>query len=182
MVKFVLSLLVILGIIFISNTGAFLLSHKPKCEIAVFKGGKDFSGEKIMANKSFVPFLKTIGGVAKACKVKIHVTDSYKQLKTPTEFVLSSQMPLALGRGIHFDIQDPKGGVVCNKLCMTARSWKTLPEAKCFLDNVQKKGIKFTEPNLLDDGTTSKLTHAEANALKEATQALCAPKTKDTKG
>lgn len=179
MVKFVVSLLVIISI---SNINAFLLSHKEKCEISLFKGGKDFSGEKIMANKSFVPHLKTIGSVAKACKVRINVVDSYKQLKTPTEFVLSSQMPLALGRGIHFDIQDPKGGVVCNKLCMTARSWKTLPEAKCFLDNIQKKGIKFTEPNLLDDGTTAKLTTTEANALKEATQKLCAPKTKGAKG
>lgn len=180
MLKFAVSFLVLLGIVLISQSNGFLFPHKDKCQISVFKGGKDFSGEKIMANKSFVPYLKQIGAVAKGCKVKVHVTDSYKQLKTPTEFVLSSQLPLALGRGINFDLQDAKGGVVCNKLCMTARSWKTLPEAKCFLDGVQKKGIKFTEPNLLDDGTTAKLTAKDANALKEATQKLCAPKAKGT--
>jgi hypothetical protein len=182
MLKLAAIVLIICGIFFISNSNGFLLSHTEHCHISVFKGGKDFGGEKIMANKSFVPHLKTIGAVAKACKVKVHVTDSYKQLKTPTEFVLSSELPLALGRGIHFDLQDQKGGTVCNKLCMTARSYKTLPEANCFIEGVQKKGIRFTPPNLLDDGYASKLSSTEANALKAATQKLCAPKTKAPKG
>ncbi|CAF2977250.1 unnamed protein product [Rotaria sp. Silwood2] len=134
-----------------------------------------------MANKSFVPYLKSIGVVAKGCKVRVHVTDSYKQLKTPTEYVLSSQIPLALGRGIQFDLQSPKGSTVCNKLCMTTRSWKTLPEAACFIDNVQKKGVKFTEPNLLHDGYATQQSTSELEALKVATQKLCAPKTKGTK-
>jgi hypothetical protein len=182
MLKFAAILLIIGGILFISNTNGFLLSHTPHCGVAVFKGGKDFGGEKILANKSFVPHLKTIGAVAKGCKVKVNVVDSYKQLKTPTDFVLSSEMPLALGRGIHFNLQDPKGGTVCNNLCMTSRSYKTLPEANCFIEGVQKKGIKFTPPNLLDDGYASKLSSTEANALKAATQKLCAPKTKAPKG
>jgi len=175
-------LLIVGGIFFISNTNGFLLSHKEKCEISVFKGGSDFTGEKILANKSFVPYLKSIGATAKACKVKVHVTDSYKQLKTPNEFVLTSQMPLALGHAIQFDLKDPKGGTLCNKLCMVSRSWKTLPDAQCFINGVQKKGIKFTEPNLLDDGYAGKLSSTEANKLKEATQKLCAPKTKAPKG
>lgn len=182
MLKFAILLSIFATLFFVTNTNGFLFSHKEKCEISVFKGGSDFSGEKIMANKSFVPYLKSIGAVAKACKVRVHVTDSYKQLKTPTEYVLSSQMPLALGRGIQFDLQGPKGSTVCNKLCMTTRSWKTLPEAACFIDNVQKKGIKFTEPNLLHDGYASKLSTSELEALKVATQKLCAPKTKNTKG
>ena len=115
-------------------------------------------------------------------QVRVHVLDSYQQLKTPTEYVLSSQLPLAFGRGIHFDLQDPKGATICNKLCMTARSWKTLPEAACFIDNVQKKGVKFSEPNLLHDGFATKLSATEAETLKVATQKLCAPKTKAPKG
>jgi hypothetical protein len=182
MLKFEIILLIIGGIFFISHTNGLLFHHTPKCEISVFKGGKDFSGEKIMANKSFVPYLKSIGAVAKACKVKVHVIDSFKQLKTPDEFVLSSQMPLALGRGIHFDLQDPKGGTVCNKLCMVSRSWKTLPDATCFINGIKKKGIQFTEPNLLDDGYTAKSPSTDVKALKEATQKLCAPKTKAPKG
>jgi hypothetical protein len=111
MLKFALTFLVLFGIIFISNTNGFLHSHKEKCEVSVFKGGKDFSGEKINVNKSFVPYAKAIGSVAKACKVKVHVTDSYKQLKVPTEFVLSSQLPLALGRGIQFYLEKPNGAI-----------------------------------------------------------------------
>ena len=178
MLKFFVFLSVVATIFFIETSNGFMFSHHDKCQIALYKGGKDFSGEKIMANKSFVPLLKSIGAVAKGCKVRVHVSDSYKQLKTPTEYVLSSQMPLALGRGIHFDLQDPKGSVVCNKLCMVSRSWKTLPEAACFIDNIQKKGIKFTEPNLLHDGYAASLSSTEAEALKTATQKLCAPKTK----
>ncbi|CAF1268624.1 unnamed protein product [Adineta steineri] len=167
----------IVATLFLATNG-FLWHSGAKCQIAAFKGGKDFSGDKIMANKSFVPYLKSIAAVAKGCKVRVHVVDSYKQLKTPTEYVLSSQMPLALGCGIHFDLQDPKGSTVCNKLCMTTRSWKTLPEAACFIDNVQKKGLTFVEPNLLHGGCASKLSTSDLEALKVATQKLCAPKTK----
>ena len=182
MLNFATIFVIISGIFFLSNANGFMFSHTEKCQIAVYKGGKDFGGEKIMANKSFVPYLKSIGAVAKTCKVKVQVVDSYKQLKTPTDFVLSSELPLALGRGIHFNLQDPKGSTVCNKLCMVARSWKTIPEAKCFIDGVQKKGIKFTEPNLLDDGYAAKLSVTEANALKAGIQKLCAPKTKTPSG
>jgi len=182
MLKYATALLIIGGIFFISNTNGFFFHHTQKCEISVWKGGKDFSGEKIMANKSFVPYLKSIGAVAKACKVRVNVVDSFKRLKTPSEFVLSSQMPLAVGRGIHFVLEKPKGGVVCNQLCMVSRSWKTLPEAKCFIDGVQKKGVRFTEPNLLDDGYMSKLSSSDANKFKEASQKLCEPKTKAPKG
>jgi hypothetical protein len=176
MLKLVVSFsLLVVATLFVHGR-AFLFSHHEKCQISLYKGGKDFSGEKIMANKSFVPMLKTVGAVAKGCKVRVHVIDSYKQLKTPTEFVLSSQMPLAFGRGIHFDLEDVKGATVCNKLCMLSRSWKTLPAAACFIDNIQKKGIKFTEPNLIHDGYASKLSSTDAEALKVATQKLCAPK------
>jgi len=164
----------------ISN--GFLLSKKPKCPVKVWKGGKEFSGEKISVDKEFIPYLKSIAAVAKACKVRVHVVDSFKQLKSSTEYVLSSQMPLAIGRGIHFDLQDAKGSVVCNKLCMTSRSWKTLPEAACFIDNVQKKGVRFTEPNLLDDGYAAKIGTTQAENLKVSTQKLCAPATTGTKG
>jgi hypothetical protein len=166
----------------VSNINGFLFHHKNKCPVQVIKGGKEFSGEKIMADKEFSPFIKSIAAVAKGCKVRVRVVDSFKQLATPTEYVLSSQMPLALGRGIHFDLQDPKGATVCNKLCMTTRSWKTLPDAACFIDNIQKKGLKFTEPNLLDDGYASKIGTAQAETLKVATQKLCAPKAAGTKG
>ncbi|CAF0950687.1 unnamed protein product [Rotaria sordida] len=182
MLKFIIFLSVLTTLFLVTNINGFLFSKHAKCQISVYKGGKDFSGEKIMANKSFVPYLKSIGAVAKGCKVRVHVIDSYKQLKTPTEYVLSSQMPLALGRGIHFNLQGPKGSTVCNNLCMTTRSWRTLPEAACFIDNVQKKGVKFTEPNLLHDGYTTQLSTSELEALKVATQKLCAPKTKGAKG
>jgi hypothetical protein len=172
-------------VVFLSIVATLLLTvnglffhHTQKCEVKVHKGGKEFSGDKIMANKSFVPYLKSIGAVAKGCKVRVHVTDSYKQLKTPTEYVLSSQIPLAIGHGIHFHLEDPKGAIVCNKLCMTTNSWKKLPEAACFIDNVQKKGVKFTEPNLLHDGYAAKLSTSDVEALKVATQKLCAPQTK----
>jgi hypothetical protein len=178
MLKFAVTLLIGGALFLATNTNGFLLAKGEKCEISVFKGGKDFGGEKIMANKLFVPHLKSIGSVAKGCKVKVHITDSYKQLKTPTETVLSSQMPLALGHGVKFSLQDPKGKTVCNNLCMTTRSWKTLPEAACFITNVQKKGIKFTEPNTLDDGYTAKLGSTQAETLKAATQKICAPKVK----
>lgn len=181
MIKFAKILFIAVGILLISNVNGFFLSHKEKCDVSVFKGGKDFSGEKIMAHKLFQPFLKTIGTVAKACKVKVHVTDSYKQLKTPNEFVLSSEIPLAIGHGIRFDLQDQKGGTICNKLCMISRSWKTLPDANCFISGVQKKGIKFTEPNLLDDGQVGKLSSTDAETLKTTVQKLCAPKTKTPK-
>jgi len=178
MLKFIVLLSVISALFLITSTNGFFLTHKAKCPVKLYKGGKEFSGEKIIADKEFVPHLKSIAAVAKGCKVRVHVIDSFKQLKTPTEYVLSSQMPLALGRGIHFDLQDPKGSVVCNKLCMTTRSWKTLPEAACFIDNVQKKGLKFTEPNLLDDGYAAKIGTSQAETLKVATQKLCPLKTK----
>ena len=179
--KFAVLLIVFVAILFVSTANGFLFSKGPKCAVAVFKGGKEFSGEKIMANKSFVPYLKTIGAVAKGCKVKVHVVDSYKQLKSPTEFVLSTQLPLALGRGIQFDLQDSTGGTLCNKLCMLSHSHKTLPAAKCFLDGVQNKGIKFTAPKTLDDGSVAKLSVTEANKLKVDVQTLCAPKQKAVK-
>jgi hypothetical protein len=182
MLKFAVTLLLVGGVFLITNTNGFFLSHHEKCQVAVYKGGKDFDGEKIMANKSFVPFLKSVGAVAKGCKVKVHVTDSYKQLKSPDELVLSQDMALALGRGIRFDLKDLKGGALCNKLCMVSRSWKTLPEAACFINGIQKTGVKFTEPNLIEDGTLAKLTSSQLNALKVATQTLCAPKTKAPKG
>jgi hypothetical protein len=182
MFKFVVILSIIATLFLVSNTNGFLFKHIEKCHVALYKGGKDFSGEKIMANKTFVPYLKSIGAVAKACKVRVHVKDSYQQLKTPTEYVLSSQLPLALGHGIRFQLEDPKGSVVCNSLCMTTQSWKKLPEASCFINNVQNKGVKFTEPNLLHDGYASKLTSSEAEALKVHTQKLCAPKVKGAKG
>ena len=179
--KFATVLCIVVGIFLIADTHGFFLSHKEKCEVSLFKGGKDFSGEKIMAHKLFTPILKSIGAVAKACKVKVHVTESYKQLKTPSEFVLSSEMPLVIGHGIRFDLQDLKGGVLCNKLCMVSRTWKTLPDATCFINGVQKKGIKFTEPNLLDDGNVAKLSSTDADTLKATIQKLCAPKTKAPK-
>lgn len=182
MLKLAVLLLIVGEILFISNTNGFLLSHKEKCEVSLFKGGKDYSGEKIMAHKLFRPHLKTVGAVAKACKVKVHVTESYRQLKTANDFVLSSELPLAIGHGIRFHLEDPKGGVLCNKLCMLSRTWKTLPDANCFITGVQKKGIKFTEPMLIDDGHAGKLTSTDANALKVNTQKLCAPKTKAPKG
>jgi hypothetical protein len=179
MLKFIVFLSIVATLFLVTNINGLLhFHHKDKCEISVFKGGKDFSGEKILANKSFVPYLKSIGAVAKGCKVRVHVADSYKHLKIPTEYVLSSQMPLALGRGIHFNLEDPKGATLCNNLCMTTRSWKKLPEAACFIDNVQKKGVKFTEPNLLHDGYAAKSSTSDLEALKVATQKLCAPKTK----
>ncbi|CAF3269691.1 unnamed protein product [Rotaria socialis] len=181
MYKLIVIISILTTSILITSINGFLFSRKEKCQISEYKGGKDFSGEKIMANKSFIPYLKSVGAVAKGCKVRVHVTDSYKQLKTPTEYVLASQMPLALGRGIHFDLQSPKGSTVCNKLCMTTGSWKTFPEAACFIDNVQKKGVRFTEPNLLHDGYASTLTTSDLEALKVAAQKLCAPKTKNTK-
>ena len=174
-------LVLIVAEIFISSTNGFLLHSKEKCEVSLFKGGKDYSGEKIMAHKLFQPHLKTIGAVAKSCKVKVRVSESYKQLKTPTDFVLSSELPLALGHGIRFDIQDPKGGTLCNKLCMLSRSWKTISDANCFITGVQKKGIKFTEPMLLDDGYAAKLSSTDADAAKATVQKLCAPKTKAPK-
>ncbi len=182
MLKFAVVLSMVAALFLVTNTNAFLLPHKDKCPITVFKGGKDFSGEKISVDKEFVPYLKKVAAVAKGCKVRVHVVDSFKQLKTPTEYVLSSQMPLAIGRGIHFDLQSPKGSTVCNKLCMTTRAWKTLPDAACFIDNVQKKGLKFTEPNLLDDGYAAKIGTSQAETLKVATQKLCAPKTKTPSG
>ena len=182
MLKLIVFLSVIIQLLLVTNTNAFMFHKTAKCPIKPWKGGKEFSGEKIMADKAFVPYLKSIAAVAKGCKVRVHVNDSFKILKTPSEYVLSSQMPLAIGRGIHFDLQDPKGSTVCNKLCMTTRAWKTLPEAACFIDNVQKKGLKFTEPNLLDDGYVSKLGTTQAETLKVATQKLCALKTASTKG
>ena len=182
MLKFVV-LSSFIGILFlVSTSDSFLFPHKDKCPIKVIKGGKEFSGDKITADKEFASTIKSIAAVAKGCKVRVHVMDSFKQLKTPTEYVLSSQMPLALGRGIVFDIQDPKGSTVCNKLCMTTRSWKTLPEAACFIDNVQKKGVKFQEPNILHDGYAAKIGTSQAETLKVATQKLCAPKTAGAKG
>ena len=182
MFKCVTTLLIVAGVCLIAGTNGFFLSKTEKCQVAVFKGGKDFSGEKIMANKSFVPYLKSVGQVAKACKVKVHVIDSYKQLKTPKDFVLSSEMPMALGTGIRFDLQNQKGGTVCNKLCMVSRSWKTLPDANCFVNGLKTKGIKFTEPNMIDDGSVGKLTSTQLDQLKVHTQELCAPKTKTSKG
>jgi hypothetical protein len=182
MLKFVVILSVLATLFLVPNTNGLLFHHKDKCPVQVIKGGKEFSGEKIMGDKQFAPFVKSIATVAKGCKVRVHVVDSFKQLKTPTEYVLSSQMPLALGRGIHFDLKDPKGATLCNKLCMTTRSWKSLPEAACFIDNIQKKGLKFTEPNLLDDGHAAKIGTAQAETLKVATQKLCAPKTAGTNG
>ncbi|CAF4192083.1 unnamed protein product [Rotaria sp. Silwood2] len=182
MLKFAITLCILAGIFLIPNTNGFFLSKKEKCDVAVVKGGKDFSGEKITAHKLFVPHLKAIGAVAKECKVKVHVTDSFKQLKTPNDFVLTSEMPLVIGHGIRFNLQDQKGGTLCNNLCMTARSWKTLSEANCFITGVQKKGIKFTEPNLLDDGQVGKLSSPDAEKLKVQIQKLCAPKTKAPKG
>lgn len=173
---------IILVFCLVSNSHTFLLPHKDKCPVKVIKGGKEFSGDKIMADKEFASTIKTIAAVAKGCKVHVHVVDSFKQLKSPTEYVLSSQMPLALGRGIVFDLKDPKGSTVCNKLCMTTRSWKTLPEAACFIDNVQKKGVKFQEPNLLHDGYAAKIGTSQAETLKVATQKLCAPKAAGAKG
>jgi hypothetical protein len=181
MVKFIVFVSFVSILLLVRNINGFLHSKKEKCPVKVFKGGKEFSGEKIMADQEFVPHLKSVAAVAKGCKVRVHVVDSFKQLKSPTEYVLSSQMPLALGRGIHFDLQDPKGATVCNKLCMTTRSWKTLPEAACFIDNVQKKGLKFTEPNLLHDGYAAKIGTTQSETLKVATQKLCAPKTTGTK-
>jgi len=177
MFKFVVFLSIVATLFLATNIDGFFLPHKDKCPVTAYKGGKEFSGAKIMADKEFVPSLKSIASVAKGCKVRVHVVDSFTQLKTPTEYVLSSQMPLALGRGIHFDLQNPKGSTVCNRLCMTKREWKTLPEAACFIDNVQKKGVKFTEPNLLHDGYAAKIGTTQAETLKVATQKLCAPKT-----
>ncbi|CAF0859885.1 unnamed protein product [Adineta steineri] len=183
MLKFAVSVLFFGAIFLLTNTNGFFLHTTPKCQVAVYKGGKDFGGEKIMANKTFVPYLKTVGQVAKACKVKVFVTESYKQLKTPNEFVLSTELPLALGHAIRFNLQDPKGGTVCNKLCMTARSWKTIPEATCFINGVTKKGIHFKEPDLIYDEKVTKLSAADAEAAKVGTQKLCAPKVKpDKKG
>jgi hypothetical protein len=178
MLKFVVLLSIAAALLLVTNINGFFFKHTDKCLITLYKGGKDFSGEKIMANKSFVPYLKSIGAVAKACKVRVHVTDSFKQLKTPTEYVLHSQMALALGHGIHFNLQDPKGSVVCNTLCLTTNSWKKLPEAACFINNVQKKGVKYQEPNLLHDGFASNFKTSELEAFKVATQKLCAPKVK----
>ena len=182
MLKFVVILSILAALFFLPNTNGLLFHHTNKCPVKVIKGGKEFSGEKITADKEFASSIKSIAAVAKGCKVRVHVVDSFKQLKTPTEYVLSSQMPLALGRGIHFNLQDPKGGTVCNNLCMTTGSWKTLPEAACFMDNVQKKGLKFTEPNLLHDGYAAKIGTSQAETLKVATQKLCAPKAAGTKG
>ncbi|CAF4943836.1 unnamed protein product [Rotaria sp. Silwood1] len=175
MLKFAITLCILAGIFLIPITNGFFLTKKEKCEVTAFKG-KDFSGEKIMAHKLFHPHLKSIGAVAKACKVKVHVTGSFKQLKTPNDFVLTSEMPLAVGHGIRFDLKDPKGGTLCNPLCMTSQSWKTLSEANCFITGVQKKGIKFTQPNLLDDGQVGKLSSPDAEKLKAQIQKLCAPK------
>ena len=182
MVSFVVVLLVVGTLFLVPNIDGMFFHHTDKCPIKVIKGGKEFSGDKITADKAFSASLKSIAAVAKGCKVRVHVIDSFKQLKTPTEYVLSSQLPLALGRGIRFNLQDPKGATVCNTLCMTSRSWKTLPEAACFIDNIQKKGLKFTEPNLLDDGYTAKIGATQAETLKVATQKLCAPKTAGSKG
>ncbi|CAF1167246.1 unnamed protein product [Rotaria sordida] len=182
MLKFAVTLCILVGILLISNTNGFFLSAKEKCEVSIFKGGKDFGGEKIMAHKLFVPSLKSIGSVAKACKVQVHVTDSFKRLKTPNDFTLTSEMPLIVGHGIRFDLKDQKGGTLCNPLCMKSRSWRTLNDANCFINGVQKKGIKFTEPNLLDDGQVAKLSSVDAEKLKVQVQKVCAPKTKAPKG
>ncbi|CAF3067524.1 unnamed protein product [Rotaria sp. Silwood2] len=170
MLKFTVTLCILAGFFLISNTNGFFLSKKEKGDVAVFKGGKDFSGEKIMAHKLFQPHLKAIGAVAKACKVKVHVTDSFRQLKNPTDFALTSEMPLVVGHGVRFTLKDPKGGTLCNKLCMTSRSWKTLSDTNCFITGVQKKGIKFTEPDLLDDGQVGKLSSPDAEKLKVQVQ------------
>ena len=177
-IKSIILILFFISINSLIKIDSFLFHPKIKCQISLFKGGKEFTGEKIMANKSFIPHLKTIGMIAKGCKVHIHVIDSYKQLKNPTDYVLTSQMPLALGRGIHFDLQDLKGSILCNKLCMISRSWKTLPEASCFIENIQKKGLKFIEPNLLHDGYTTSLKITELENLKVETQKLCSTKSK----
>ncbi len=182
MVKFVVIFFIALELFLVSNLNGFLLNRHPKCPVKAIKVGKEFSGAKLTADKEFSSAIKSITAVAKGCKVRVHVIDSFKQLNTPTEYVLSSQMPLALGRGFRFDLQDPKGGTVCNKLCMTTRAWKNVPDAACFIDNIQKKGLKFTEPNLLDDGYAAKIGTAQAETLKVATQKLCAPQAAGTKG
>ena len=182
MLKFIVLFSILTAVYFVTNIDGFLFSRKPKCHISTYKGGKYFSGEKIMANKTFRPYLKSIGNVARGCKVRVHVTGSYRQLRSPNEYVLSSQIPLVLGRGILFDLQGPKGSTLCNKLCLTTRSWRSLPEAACFINNVQNRGVKFTEPNLLHDGYAAKLSRSEVETLKVTTQKLCAPKTKTPKG
>ncbi|CAF0797410.1 unnamed protein product [Didymodactylos carnosus] len=163
-------------VLFIAICEGFMFNKKPTCTIKSFKGGKDFSGGKIFANASFHPYLKTIGSVAKACKVQVHVKSSWLELKTPTQLVLTSEMQQALGRAIVFDIRDQKGGAVCNDICMKKGAVRTIPEAQCLIDNLQKKGLKFQEPNILHDGHVSKIGLAEAEKLKVELQKLCKEK------
>ncbi|CAF0948643.1 unnamed protein product [Didymodactylos carnosus] len=160
--------------LFVVLCESFVLSKKSQCPIKSFNGGKDFivKGAKIFADKSFHPHLQTIGFIARACKVKVRVMNSWLPLRTPNGIIPPPEMPLVLGRAIRVNLDDRKGANICNNICMNRNTTSELPaEVKCFIDNINQNSTIFRELNMLHDGYGTNTPEAEE--LKAKIQILC---------
>lgn len=127
---------------------------KKNCTIHEYKfKHADKHSAKLFVDKSIDAKLKEIDDMAKKCKVKIHVLSSFilhskKEMKHDTRDRNAAGQ--YIGEAFTCHIYDENNKLLCNDICLR-KSPIPMKDARCFIDEVTKKGWKWgiDNPTLL---------------------------------
>ena len=89
------------------------------CTIVEFRGKHFDKLPKIYIDKAIEPMFKELDEIAKKCKVSVQQTRSYSL--QPKPLVTASEAPFYIGRGIEFTLNDEKGKLLCNNVCLASK-------------------------------------------------------------
>lgn len=151
--------------------------NKKNCTITKWKG-KNFGGSFLRRTKLYISDdmtknFKKLDDLAKKCNVQFKVLNSFSK-NTDPKYKVDEKSPLYVGYGIDVILNDKKGKLLCNKVCL-AKNPSPMPAAKCLLDGLS--GINFKHnpkyPGIIYEASLLKLTVSAYTKLKELKQVGC---------
>ncbi len=155
----------------------FAVSHGT-CPIETYSsaGCFDTRGKTLNIDSGFRSSMNSICAAAVNCKVKLYITDSYRQPDSAVIGAIVTPATLSnhkIGHAIDMNVVYGTSNTLCNSNCLRG----TLPTAvKCFIDAVKRTGLRWggdfndIDPVHIDDGynqNTDKYKDLYAKIQKE---------------
>jgi hypothetical protein len=97
----------------------FFILIKGNCTIVEFKGKHFGKLPKMYIDQAVEGKFKEFDEIAKKCKVIVQQSRTFST--QPTLLVLPNDAPHYIGRGLTFELQDERGKLLCNSICLVSK-------------------------------------------------------------
>lgn len=146
---------------------------KRNCTIVQFSGKNFEKKPKVYVDQTILKKFNDLDALAKICGVRVEVSRSFSLQPNINVTASTTDAPFYIGRGLQIQVNDDKGKLICNSVCLGKIPIPVQP-AKCLIDGLMAIGLKHSvlNPGVIHDGFHL-LNNKEYNALKEFKQVGC---------